>query len=79
MGSLVVVSVIAFLNYKVLDWMLAQRRGGFCWYRPGRSPTDLLILAGVTIVIVIVLVAIWKEWKRRRQTAKCVSEGWENV
>lgn len=56
----------AFQNHKSIEWMLDQRRGSFCWHRPGQRPLNLWIISGQISVFAIVVIAIWREWKRRQ-------------
>ena len=56
----------AFLNHHVIEWMLAQRRGGFCWYHPGGRPMKPWLIGGEIGIFSIVVLAIWREWKRRQ-------------
>ncbi|MBX3435793.1 MAG: hypothetical protein KF847_20945 [Pirellulales bacterium] len=60
----------AFEEHRLMDWLLAQRRGSVCWLRPGWTPISLreiAVLAGVPLVLVAAVVS---ERRRRRRVAK---------
>lgn len=56
----------AFLNHDVVEWMLHQRRGSFCWHRPGQRPLNLWLICGEISIFAVIFLAVWREWKRRQ-------------
>lgn len=57
----------AFEDYRLMDWLLAQRRGSVCWLRPGWTPFFLWELAVLVGIPALVVAAIVSERRRRRR------------
>ncbi len=57
----------------IMEWILAQRRGAFCWTPPGHEPWQCWHILAIPVVFVIfVRLAWWREQRRRRRRARAV-------
>jgi hypothetical protein len=63
----------AFTEYRLMDWLLAQRRGSVCWLRPGWTPIHLREICVPVATLVLIIAAVASERKRRR--AKTAATG----
>ena len=59
----------AFRDWKLMDWLLLQRRGKTAWLAPpGRRPIDWPVVGGIVTLLGITAVAIGQELKRQRRS-----------
>jgi dienelactone hydrolase len=59
----------AFRDWKLMDWLLLQRRGKTAWLAPpGRRPIDWPVVGGIVALLGITAVAIRQELKRQRRS-----------
>jgi predicted esterase len=65
---------IAFQDNRLMDWLLAQRRGGICWLRPGWTPIYLRELGVLFGVPLLVVAAITSERRRRRRAKAAIPQ-----
>lgn len=59
----------ALHEYKVVNWMLWQRRGATCWYPPGFRPWNLRQIAAQALIPTVIGLAAWSVWRKRRKRA----------
>jgi pimeloyl-ACP methyl ester carboxylesterase len=63
----------AFHEYRLMDWLLSQRRGRICWLRPGWTPIylrEFAVMAGVPLLLAIAVVSE----RRRRRRARTIAD-----
>jgi dienelactone hydrolase len=59
----------AFTDYRLMDWLLTQRRGRTCWLRPGWTPIKPWELCVLVVVPLLIIAAVVSEMRRRRVLA----------
>ena len=62
----------ALRDYKVVDWMLGQKRGSRCWTKPGGKPwkaSEIAMQSGLVAFIALIVFAVWRQ-KRTKQTGQ---------
>jgi predicted peptidase len=64
----------ALADYRVVSWMLRQRRGSLCWPPPGDRPWPPWQMVGQAVIALLILAAVWSGWRWRRRRARQESE-----
>ena len=58
-----------------MDWMLAQRRGAFCWTPPGCRPWQWWHILTLPCALLVFVRLAWsiEQWRRRRASPVAVA------